>query len=296
MNLLSGPWNVQLADLLGSADEFVLLASPFITNRTANWVGECLSKKARSQRLNVLCLTNVRVDSVLAGSLELEGLAELGRVFPSFSAIHLPSLHAKVFVADCVGAIITSGNLTDGGLRKNCEYGVSIRVPALVRQVRRDFEDFALLGAPISTDEISDLAKDFAGLKETYRSQKRKLLKEAGEIFKGRIKKAEDRVLHFRARSGTNQGIFRKTILYLLSKSPLRTSDLHPLVQQIHPDLCDDSIDRVIDGMNFGKKWKHHVRSAQQALKREGVVLFDNGTWRLSPGQKQEAASRANLR
>jgi hypothetical protein len=67
-------------------------------------------------------------------------------------------------------------------------------------------------------------------------------------------------------------------------------------VQQIHPDLCDDSIDRVIDGMNFGKKWKHHVRSAQQALKREGVVLFDNGTWRLSPGQKQEAASRANLR
>ena len=283
VSLLRGPWDVQLADLLESAEEFVLLASPFITNRTANWIGNLLSRKAESKCLEVVCLTNIRVESVLAGSLELEGLSELGRALPNFSAIHLPSLHAKVFVADCREAIVTSGNLTGGGLRKNCEYGVSIRVPALVTQVRQDFEDFALLGAPISSEDVAELSRDFAGLKETYRAQERRLLKEAGAKFKGRIKKAEDRLLHLRARSETTQGIFRKTILYLLSKSPHRTSEIHPLVQQIHPDLCDDSIDRVIDGVNFGKKWKHHVRSAQQALKREGAVLFDSGMWRLRP-------------
>jgi hypothetical protein len=52
-------------------------------------------------------------------------------------------------------------------------------------------------------------------------------------------------------------------------------------VQAIHPDLCDDSIDRVIDGEHFGKKWKHQVRSAQSYLKRIGSVQLRDGKWRL---------------
>jgi hypothetical protein len=50
------------------------------------------------------------------------------------------------------------------------------------------------------------------------------------------------------------------------------TAELHPLIQRIHPDLCDDSVDRVIDGKHFGKKWKHAVRTAQQHLKKIGKV------------------------
>jgi hypothetical protein len=227
-------------------------------------------------------MTNIRVDSMLAGSLELEGIAELSRAFPGFSTIHLPSLHAKVFVADSKRAIVTSGNLTDGGLRRNCEYGVSIHAPKLVREVRQDFEDYAHLGAPMSIEEIGGFAVDLAGLRATYQAQNHKLVREVGAKLKSGIQAAEDRVLQLRARSGTTQGIFRKTILYLLAKSALKTAELHPLIQQIHPDLCDDNIDRVIDGMNFGKKWKHHVRSAQQALKREGKIVFDGERWSLS--------------
>jgi phosphatidylserine/phosphatidylglycerophosphate/cardiolipin synthase-like enzyme len=194
----------------------------------------------------------------------------------------MPSLHAKVFIADDKRAIITSGNLTDGGLRKNCEYGVSIRAPKLVREVRRDFEGYAYLGAPLSIQEIENLAGDLEGLRATYQAQNRRLVSGVRTKFRNRLRSAEDRVLQFRARSNTNQSIYRKTILYLLSRSALKTSELHPLVQQIHPDLCDDSVDRIIDGVNFGKKWKHHVRSAQQALKREGLVLFDGERWRLA--------------
>jgi hypothetical protein len=50
----------------------------------------------------------------------------------------------------------------------------------------------------------------------------------------------------------------------------------------MHPDLCDDKLDRVIGGVNFGKKWKHLVRSAQQALKREGCIALDGSKWRLT--------------
>jgi hypothetical protein len=59
----------------------------------------------------------------------------------------------------------------------------------------------------------------------------------------------------------------------------LMTVTLHDLIEQIHPDLCDNSVDRIIDGKRFGKKWKHAVRTAQQQLKRKGLVTIENGAW-----------------
>jgi hypothetical protein len=44
-------------------------------------------------------------------------------------------------------------------------------------------------------------------------------------------------------------------------------------------DLCDNTVDRVIDGKRFGKKWKHAVRSAQQHLKRQQKILLLDGVW-----------------
>lgn len=60
----------------------------------------------------------------------------------------------------------------------------------------------------------------------------------------------------------------------------MRTGELNPLIQQLIPDLCDDMIDRVIGGVHFGKKWKHFVRIAQQALKRDGIIVrSETGHW-----------------
>ncbi|MGB9178477.1 MAG: hypothetical protein WCB68_04450, partial [Pyrinomonadaceae bacterium] len=57
---------------------------------------------------------------------------------------------------------------------------------------------------------------------------------------------------------------------------------LHNMIEVIHPDLCDNSIDRVIDGKRFGKKWKHAVRTAQQNLKKKGLIILDSGRWSVS--------------
>ena len=76
--------------------------------------------------------------------------------------------------------------------------------------------------------------------------------------------------------------VFARTIEYLLRRnSPMSTASLHPQIAQIHPDLCDDSIDRVIDGRSYGKKWKHAVRTAQQQLKGRGAINYDGGLWRI---------------
>lgn len=60
---------------------------------------------------------------------------------------------------------------------------------------------------------------------------------------------------------------------------------MHPRIQALLPDLCDDQTDRVIDGKHFGKLWKHHVRSAQQHLKRAGIITYKGGLWVLTASQ-----------
>lgn len=280
--IVKGPWAAQLLELLSAANHDLLLACPFITRATTKWISNSLASMGKSQDLHVTCITNIKPTSVLAGSLELDGLADLGRRFNQFRLFHMPSLHAKVYVADHDCAIITSGNLTEGGLKGNCEYGVIVRDAVQVKEIRGDFEGYARLGALISVEEAVTLADDLSSLRGLYQATERKVIKEAGSLFRKKLLETQEKVLRFRARGTSTQAIFCNTIEYLLSRGPLKTIDMHPLVQRMHPDICDDQIDRVIDGVNFGKKWKHHVRTAQQALKRAHKIEFDGQMWYLN--------------
>ena len=280
--IVKGPWGAQLLELLSAARQDLLLACPFITRSTTKWISDHLASIGKNQDLHIICITNIKPASVLAGSLELDGLADLGQRFSRFRLFHMPSLHAKVYVADQECAIITSGNLTEGGLRGNCEYGVILRDAEQVKEIRSDFEGYARLGALISVEEAVTLADDLSRLRGLYQATERKVIKEAGSLFRKKLLETQEKVLRFRARGTSTQAIFCNTIEYLLSKGPLRTIEMHPLVQRMHPDICDDQIDRVIDGVNFGKKWKHHVRTAQQALKRAHKIEFDGQRWYLT--------------
>ncbi len=280
--IVRGPWGDQLLELLSLANKNLLLACPFITRTTTKWIFNHLVSLGKGQDLQIVCITNIRPESVLAGSLELDGLADLGRRFGQFRLFHMPSLHAKVYVADHKCAIITSGNLTEGGLKGNCEYGVFLRDATQVMEIRADFEGYSRLGALVSVDEAVTLANDLSRVRGLYQATERKVIREAGGVFRKKLLEAQEKVLRFRARGTSTQAIFCNTIEYLLAKGPLRTAEMHPLIQRLHPDICDDRIDRVIDGVNFGKKWKHHVRTAQQALKRAHKIEFDGEKWYLT--------------
>ena len=75
--------------------------------------------------------------------------------------------------------------------------------------------------------------------------------------------------------------VFERAIPFILRDGPRTTIEIHEAIRAIHPDLCDDSQDRVIRGQHFGKKWKHAVRSAQWHLKERGVIELHEGVWRL---------------
>jgi len=178
-------------------------------------------------------------------------------------------------------AIVTSGNLTEAGLRGNVEYGVALSEEGIVKEVRSDFESYASLGAKVSLEDVAALSAETEDLKTLFQRAERSLRDRARRAFEEKLESTHLRLLGHRAKGKTTHAIFSDTVRFLLAKRPLRTEELHPLVNLLHPDLCDDSTDRVIDGVHFGKKWKHYVRNAQQYLKRHGEIRFDGARWHL---------------
>jgi len=280
--LLRSPWTASFHGLLSEVEKNLLLVSPFVKLSKAQGIVAELEWRGVHQDIHVEVLTDLRPESALNGSTDLEAFVEMGRRLPSFGLTHLPSLHAKVYVADRKTAIVTSGNLTDPGLSGNLEYGVIFTDEPTVEKIRTDFEKYALLGARVPWEDVRALLDETRELKELLNKADRTIHRRARRAFKEKLAATRIRLLRHRAKGKTTSAIFSETILFLLSKGPLTTVELHPLIQRLHPDICDDTIELVIDGVHFGKKWKHRVRNAQQWLKREGKIRFDGERWHIA--------------
>ena len=281
VSLLRSPWTETLERLVSLVDENLLIVSPFVKRSATERILKQLDQRGRRASVRFGLITDLRPESTLAGSMDLDAIADIGRRVPRFELTHLPSVHAKVYVADCRMAIVTSGNLTEPGLRGNVEYGVALTEERVVREVRSDFENYASLGAKVSIDDVTALSEEVKDLKTLFQRAERSIRDRTRRAFQEKLRSTHLRLLRQRAKGKTTHAIFSDTLRFLLAKGPLRTEDLHPLVQLLHPDLCDDATDRVIDGVHFGKKWKHYVRNAQQYLKRHGEIRFDGARWNL---------------
>lgn len=275
-------WQERFESLVNHIREYGLIVSPYITAPPVERLVHILEKRGIASVVKLDVLTDFSTPHILHGSTDPAAIILLMDAIPYTRVTFLPRLHAKVYIADDSEAIVTSANLTEHGLSGNYEYGIRITDPACVRQIREDILAYGQLGNTVSRVEIERLAQIASDLK----GMRQRIEREAGqkllEAFRQRMGEAETELMEIRASGKTTNGIFADTIVYLLSKyGPMQTAELHPRIQQIHPDLCDDSIDRVIKGVHFGKKWKHYVRNAQQTLKRQGVIDFDGQRWYL---------------
>jgi phosphatidylserine/phosphatidylglycerophosphate/cardiolipin synthase-like enzyme len=282
MQLLVSPWTRTFDTLVRSIERSALIVSPYITADPLQYFAKHLKSPGRIQ---IEILTNLAVDSMIQGSTSPRALVEFSVAVPSTNVRHLPGLHAKVYVADKRVAVITSANLTRGGLRGNYEYGIEIADSATVHEIVTDLEGYGALGAEVSVPELQHLAEavdDLQGQQSRVMASAKMGLREE---FEARVTATQESLLSLRATSAqSTNAIFSRTILYLLGRGPLSTQQLNPLVQRIHPDLCDDSVDRVIQGVHFGRRWKHMVRNAQQSLAKQGRVNLQDGRWHLGTG------------
>lgn len=273
-------WQKSLTDLVQEARSSLLVAAPFISGEGSRVFVDRMSPPMKSAgRLQVL--TDLNPAHVCDGSLEPSALGSLVDAVYRSTLWHIPRLHAKVYVADESRAIVTSGNLTAGAFYRNLEYGVDIREPTFVRTILDHFGLFQATGMTVSRDQLERYVQAAARLKETFVRQQRSANRAATDALRKAVRDVEDDLVRLRLAGGPVHTVFANSIGYLLrKKGPMATVQLHKLIRELHPDLCDDSVDRVIDGQSFGKKWKHAVRTAQQYLKKRGEVQYGDGVWR----------------
>ncbi len=281
LSLLKSPCEADIFSVLAKTKRDLLIASPFITTELSLRLLERLSNSVDLSKLKVSILTDIRPESLLSGSLDVEALRAFRSASPKTEITYLPRLHAKVYVTDDKAAIVTSANLTAGGFRSNFEYGVIIESAINVANVRNDMADYALLGSSVSDASLEALSTAANELRQLYKASEQNLKKDFRKALKARLSNVNEELLTVRAAGKSTHAIFAQAILFLLAQRPMRTVDLQPAIQQMHPDLCNDSEDRVIGDVHFGKKWKHYVRTSQVYLRRGGKIELRDGLWHL---------------
>lgn len=282
VRILDHRWRDTLGSLVSKARSRLTIVAPFVTTEGSDLTTKRLHPTIRESGA-VDVITDLSPQHVFQGALETDAVDQLIGATKYGHLWHIPKLHAKVYVADSACAIVTSGNLTAGGLYRNVEYGVEITNRLLLRQIESDLVDFRYLGTLVKLDQLQRYSAVARRVRQSYENQERRMDRRLREAFNKAVREAEDELVRFRLAGGAMHTVFGRTVLHLLHKhGPMPTKQIHEMVKRIHPDLCDDTVDRVIDGKHYGKKWKHAVRTAQQQLKRSNDVRFDSGLWQVT--------------
>ena len=294
-----------------------VVCSPYITKEPVQRLTNILTRRKLAKTVSVHFITNLAAENFADGSSDLEALLWAASRFAKASFTYLPSVHAKVLIADDHTALVGSANFTTGGSHNNREYGVRLRDEVLVRRVADDINDYAKLGSKIALSDLEDLHPQVTALRKSLQSANKVRREVLGHVGKNGISRpsvprlprpadlSEDKaqteyvvreqqvaakLVGLRVKGKSPNAIFGEAILYLLARAAnfaMTTQHLHTEIQAIHPDLCDNTLDLVINGKRYGKNWKHQVRNAQTTLKNQGCIVREGkNVWRLiSPAQ-----------
>ena len=274
-------WDKNLNDIFKSVEKEFTISSSYISNFGAEFLLKNVTEKFKGNGV-LKIVTDLSPRNIYQGSTDPNSFKLLSNSINTIQIFHLPRLHAKIYISDISKAIITSGNLTAGGIYNNYEYGIFINDNEKVVSIKNDLLNYASLGAEISFEELVNYCIASDEVKKLYKQRERSTKKEFERNFQKAVSNANDELIKARLFDGALHPIFEKTIIYLLQRNgSLPTIKIHKLIKEIHPDLCDESVDRIINGVRFGKKWKHAVRTAQQHLKKKNLVILENGLWKL---------------
>lgn len=279
---LISPWENEFIDVISKTKKELFISSPFVNVDGVNILSNSIRTKSD---IEISLITNLTTQNIVNGITEPKALLELYKQFKRVRISSLGRLHAKVYLIDDKMSIITSANLTNGGLVNNFEYGVLIDDGIVCSAIKEDMLKYCLLGNILDKDLLEKVTEEADKLYE-IRNKTDNFIKDTklGDLLRKTTERIDVELLKNRIKEGkTINAIFSDTILYLLKKKgALSTKEIHLFIQTLHPDICDDSIDRVIDGQHFGKKWKHLVRDAQQSLKKKGLIYLKDGKWYLT--------------
>ena len=216
--LIRSPWNDYWSEIIESAQRSLLLCSPYVGAGPCRRLRESLLRRSKAACFKILMITDLSRDNLLGGATDAAAIFDLMETVPNMRVRFLPSLHAKVYIADEDSAVITSSNLTDNGLSRNYEYGVFLSDPADVRTINDDITSYGLLGSEISGTALKNLAATADELRGLYKKADRSAKHEARREFEKRLRQADDEILSLRAAGRAPHAVFMDAVLYLLNK------------------------------------------------------------------------------
>ena len=288
MQTVKSPWGSTFREFLESIQESAIIVAPFIDRRPLEWLTRELRPR-RTVRLDVL--TSLASHSLATGVVDCGALHYLCEQVPDTTVRHLLNLHAKAYIADRHTAIVTSANLTDAGVHRNFELGVKVTEPQQVVEIYEDLQEYGDLGTVVACDDLAELDAMARRARDLRARVERGTDQSLTTQYDMALRDISERLIDLRVSSaqftsdpeGSITSQFSDAVKFVLRRhGPLETREIGPLVRSLKPELCDDEVERVINGRSFGKRWKHDVRNAQQQLKRDGVIVLKNRRWRLT--------------
>lgn len=273
------PWRSQFESLLTETKNELVIVSPYIKKVEAEFICDSFSTRRISEKIDFTLLTDLRSQSILDNSLDIEALQLFQSNFQKCKLITLPRLHAKVYLFDRSHAVVGSSNLTPSGFEYNYEYNVGFSELRDVQKIRSDIADYYSLGNKVEKEKIDELSFVAQEVKDEYQKVIRSSTSAIRKRFNETLKKADVKFAEALVGRKTAYSIFKEAVVYCLNKEPLTTKDLQMKVQLMLPDLCVDE-ELVINGQKFGKVWKHQVRTVLNDLRRRGNLIAIDKVWR----------------
>ena len=278
LNLIRSPFRPAFEEFAKSITSDCLICSPYITFGPIKMLVQTIAQRKLEKDLQVNILTDISLRTLVQGATEISALLYLFENHPNVSVTYLPRIHAKVYISNKSSAIITSANFTDGGETRNFEYGVKIDDSVAVQKIQNDVNEYKKLGANVTESQLEAIQTQVENVRKTIQVEQKTISRKIRLESRKLERDVEDNLIRVRVKHKSLNSIFSETLLYLLSRKPMPTEELHLLVKDIHIDLCDDTLDRIIDGKHFGKLWKHQVRNAQVTLRKAGLIIYDKET------------------
>ena len=210
-------WREALARLLGSADAAVATTSPYVTGVGVGFI-EAHLPRTFAARGALTFVTDLSPLNVAQGSVQLDAVGRLRGLCARLDLRHLARVHSKVYVADARAAIVTSGNLTRGGLYANFEYGIGVTAAEVVQEIRADVLEYAALGAAVGPETLEAYAAEAEELRllHGYHAARR------DAALREVMERARAALVQGYAADGPVHTVFERTVLPALSFTTCR--------------------------------------------------------------------------
>lgn len=132
ITIVKSPWEDKFLNLVSECKFSLKITSPYVKDKIVRKIYE-----NKNSEVQIDLITSSKLMNFYRGASDASALNCIiqngGRVY------NYQNLHAKVYIFDEKKVIITSGNLTFGGLQKNYEYGIEVLDTKFITDVISDF-------------------------------------------------------------------------------------------------------------------------------------------------------------